>query len=183
MVATRQLQEPRRHLLTADDVLEMVRVGIIREGERIELIEGELIDMVPINPAHAGLVARLNRMIIRAAGDLGTLWTQSSVRLSDLNLPEPDFALLRYRADDYRERLPTADDIFLAVEVSHSSLRFDRNRKAPLYARLGIPELWIFDVEKDVVIRFQKPGPKGYRKVDEPRGIIAPALLPECAST
>ncbi len=136
MVAITQHREPRRRLLTADDVLRMVEAGILREGERVELIEGELIEMVPINAPHGGLVARLTRLLIRAVGDEGILWTQSSVRLSDIDLPQPDFALLRPRSDDYMWRLPTAGDILLDIEVSHSSLSFDRQRKAPLYARL-----------------------------------------------
>jgi Uma2 family endonuclease len=107
---------------------------------------------------------------------------QSPVRLGQYSEPEPDVALLRPRADRYRGGLPPlAEDVLLLIEVADSTLRFDREVKAPLYARHGIPELWIVDLAGGSVLVHREPGPEGYRVLQEarPGATLAPALLPE----
>ncbi len=179
MVLATPSTEPRRHLLTADDVLQMFDTGILADNARVELIEGELIDMTPPNAPHGSAVYTMNLLFFEAVGRRAVIWNQTSVRLSALNLPQPDLAILRSRDDRYRTRLPTISDILLVVEVSDTTLSYDR-KKALVYAAQGVPELWIVDVNRQRVIRFRGPGVSGYRKVDEPSGVVAPKRMPKC---
>jgi Uma2 family endonuclease len=158
----------------------MAEAGILGESERVGLIEGELIELPPFNPPHAGTVALLTELLVHAVGGQATVWSQSSVRLSDLSLPQPDFAVLKRRADYYASRIPTPEDFLLAIEVSDTTLRFDRGPKAVLYARHRIPELWVVDLTHHRLVRFRQPSAKGYRRVDQLHGLVAPKLLPEC---
>ena len=180
MVAPTQNLEPHRRLLTVDEVMRMYAAGIIADDERVELIEGELIAMTPPNAPHSGTTAHLTYLFIEAVGRRAVVWNQSSVRLSDVTLPQPDLALLRPRKDYYTVRLPLVSDMLLAVEVADSSLSYDRNRKASLYALHRVPEYWVLDVNGRELIRLRKPSPSGYLEVDEPTGTIAPKLMSKC---
>lgn len=173
--------EPTRHLLTVDDVLRMVEVGIIDEGARIELIEGELIDMAPIGAPHMGKVNRLTKLFVLAFGDDAIVSVQNSVKLSDITLPQPDFTILKAAPDEYQKRMPTVADVVLVVEVSDSTLRYDRRRKMPLYARHGIPEAWIVDVVNERILRFLEPRADGYGREDELHGRVHAQAVPHCA--
>jgi Uma2 family endonuclease len=181
MVAADRSAEPRRHLLTVEDVERMVAVGVIAEDARVELIDGELIDMVPINPPHAGSVIQLTHLFGAATAGRALVSVQNGVQLDAINLPQPDLALLRLRDDFYKVHLPTVEDVLLVVEVSDTTLNYDRTTKATLYAARGVPELWVFDVKHRKMVRFRTPAAKGYRRIDEPRGSVAPKLLPSCA--
>jgi len=138
---------PRRHPITVSDYLRMGEVGILGPDLRIELIEGEIVDMSPIGLAHSSRVSRLNRLLSLAVGDRALVWPQNPVILGDRSAPEPDLALLRWRDDYYAETQPGPDDILLIVEVSDTSLAYDRDTKLPLYARFQIPEVWILDIQ------------------------------------
>ncbi|MEE9322068.1 MAG: Uma2 family endonuclease [Granulosicoccus sp.] len=140
------MNEPTRHSLSVDDYYRMAEVGILAPDARVELIEGEIIDRVPIGCTHASVVDYLNRMLVLAVGDSAIVRTQNPVRLDNYSEPEPDFAILKPRQDSYRKSHPTADDVFLLIEVSDSTLRYDRNIKMPLYAKFGVPAVWIIDV-------------------------------------
>jgi len=136
----------RRHRLTVQDYYRMAEVGLLAPDARVELIEGEIIDMPPSGIPHAGILTRLMRLLLAAAGTRVTVRMQLPLRLDDYSEPEPDFAVLRWREDDYTSAHPLPGDTLLVIEVSQSSLRYDRNRKLPLYARHGIPEVWIVDL-------------------------------------
>ena len=136
--------------------------GILGADDRVELIEGEVVAMSPIGAAHIGAVMALTRLLVLAAGDRVHVSPQGSVRLADDSEPQPDIALLRPRADQYRSGLPTPADILLLIEVSDSSLHFDRLVKLPLYARHNIPEVWIVDLAAGAVEVHRGPGPAGY---------------------
>ena len=136
--------------------------GILTEEDRVELIEGEVVEMSPIGAAHAGKVNRLNRLFGRLVGDRAVVALQNPIQLSDRTEPQPDVALLRPRADFYEAAAPTPADILLLVEVADSSLRFDRLVKLPLYARHGIPEVWIVDLAANVVEVHRGPTAAGY---------------------
>jgi Uma2 family endonuclease len=154
--------EPKRHKLNVHDYYRLAEVGILDESSRVELIEGELIDMAPIGSNHAGVVNGLARALFAACGDRAVVAVQNPVRLDEFNEPQPDFAVLRPRADLYRARHPAPADVLLLIEVANSSLRFDRNVKLPLYARAGIPELWIVDLGRRVVESFRGPSQGAY---------------------
>ncbi len=161
----------------------MGEAGVFTEGDRVELIEGELIQMTPIGSGHSGTINGTNRALLRAVGDQAIVSVQNPVRLGDYSEPQPDFLLLRPRADDYRLRTPLAEDVLLLIEVADSSLRYDRAVKLPLYARHGIPEVWIVDLTANVVEWFRHPAGDSYAETGRAgRGeTLTPALLSEVA--
>ena len=129
----------------------MAEAGILTEADRVELIEGEIIKMSPIGSLHAACVKRLNKLLQRQCGDAVVVSVQDPVRLNDFSEPEPDIALLRARADLYAQSHPTPADVLLIIEVADTTVLSDRNVKVPLYARAGIPEVWLIDLQQDVI--------------------------------
>jgi Uma2 family endonuclease len=146
-----------RHLLTVDDYHRMGEAGILSEDDRVELIEGELVEMEPIGSEHAAAVNDLTRLLIMAVGDRALVSPQNPVRLDRRSEPQPDFALLRPRPDGYRSALPTPQDTLLIIEVAHSSLAYDRAVKLALYATHRIPEVWIVNLAATEVEVHRKP--------------------------
>ena len=170
-----------RHRITVDEYYRMAEVGILPPDARVELIEGVIIDMAPIGTDHGGKVTQLNRLLSNAVGDFAYVLPQSAVRLSDISEPEPDFALLRPCADFYKKRHPGPEDTFLLIEVSDSSLRYDIEVKAPLFALHGIPEFWVVDLKGRQIRFFRSPKAAKYSDVtstSEP-GIVSPMALPD----
>ena len=168
-----------RHRFTVQDYYRMAEVGLLAPDARVELIEGEILDTVPQGTYHAGILSRLNRRLVLAAGERAILRTQCPLRLDDFSEPEPDFTLLKLRADGYLTSHPGAADTLLVVEVSHSSLPFDRNRKLPLYARHGIPEYWIVDVSTPRLHLFHSPDGGRYvhsTSTERPGAVTAQAM-------
>jgi Uma2 family endonuclease len=158
---------PRRHRLTVADYYRMGEAGILAPDARVELIDGEIIDMAPIGSPHVWTVLHLDRLFQAAAKEAAFVLVQSPIALDDHSAPQPDLALLRPRAD-YRSSLAGPSDVLLIVEVAQSSLRFDRDDKIPLYARHGIPEVWLVDLEAKRLIRYRSPQRGPYVSVDEP---------------
>lgn len=140
-----------RYRLTVEEYHRMGKTGVLAPDARVELIEGEVIDVAPIGSRHASVVNRLARILFAAVGDRSIVQVHGPIRLGDRSEPEPDFALLKPRADYYRNALPAAADVLLLIEVAESTLRYDRTVKAPLYARHGVPELWVVDLENERV--------------------------------
>ena len=141
-----ELEEPRvaRHKLTAEEYYRMAEVGVLAHDAHIELIEGEVIDMAPIGTKHYWAVTTLNRLLQRAVGDAAVVVVQSPLRLGPHSEPEPDVMLLKPGLST--SALPTGPDTLLVIEVSDTTLAYDVRIKAPLYARHGVPELWILDL-------------------------------------
>jgi Uma2 family endonuclease len=156
-------QWPKRHRISVDEYYRMAEVGLLQPGARVELIEGEIIDMAPIGSPHAGIVNVLTTTLVRAVGDRAVVSVQLPVRLSDRSEPQPDVALLKPRADFYRSRHPTAADVLLLIEVSDTTLRFDRGEKLALYARHGVPEVWIVDIQARQVHCMRGPAGEAYQ--------------------
>lgn len=154
--------EPVKHLFTVDEYEAMGTAGLFHPDQRLELIEGEVVEMAPIGPTHAGTVDRLTQLLVEAVARQAIVRVQGPVRLSDISEPQPDLSLLRRREQFYLDRHPQPRDILLAVEVSDTTLRFDRTTKVPLYARSGVTELWVVDVNAATVDVFTDPGPDGY---------------------
>ncbi|HEU4617584.1 MAG TPA: Uma2 family endonuclease [Gammaproteobacteria bacterium] len=148
---------PQRHRITADQYCRMAELGLLASDARVELIEGEIFDMPALGKDHESVVDQLTRLFVRAVADLAIVRVQGSLRLSDLSMPQPDVVLLKPRADFYRSRRAGASDALLVVEVSDSTLPFDRDVKVPLYARHGIPEVWIVDLRDDRLLVFRSP--------------------------
>jgi Uma2 family endonuclease len=136
-----------RHRITVDEYHRMAELGLLNEDSRVELIEGEIIDMAPIGISHNSTVDRLNRWLVTAVGSRAIVRIQGSFRLSNITEPQPDVILLRPREDFYAAKFAAGEDTLLVVEVSDTTFRYDRSVKVPLYARHGIPEVWVVDLE------------------------------------
>jgi Uma2 family endonuclease len=175
MVST-ALERLRRHRLTVSEYLRMGEVRILAPDARVELIEGEIFDMAPIGSLHAGTVTRLGRMLERAVGDTALVYIQNPVALSNYSAPQPDLALLRPREDFYTASHPGPADVLLVIEVADTTLRDDREVKAPLYAAHGVPEYWIIDLEGKEVHVFREPLSGQYRQTFTAAG--SEALVP-----
>jgi Uma2 family endonuclease len=158
---------PRRHRISVDEYERMAETGVLAPDARVELIEGEIIEMPPIGSRHAAAVSQLYRILDRAVGDRGILQCQGPLLLGGYSMPEPDFALLVPRDDFYASRRPTPADTLLLIEVSDTTLRYDTRIKAPLYARHAIPEVWIIDVDGKRLRTFRQPVGETYQTVLE----------------
>lgn len=159
------MAEPLRKLFTASEYHTMLEAGILKEGERVELIEGEILQMPPMGSRHFSGVIRASE----ALGDLrgrAHVSIQSPVHLDDLSEPEPDLALLRRRSDVYAESLPTPQDILLVIEVADTTTGYDRKVKINrLYAGSGIPEAWLIPLGSATLEVYRDPSPQGYRSI------------------
>ena len=178
MVST-ALERLRRHRLTVSEYLRMGEVRILAPDARVELIEGEIFDMAPIGSLHAGTVTRLGRMLERAVG-AALVYIQNPVALSNYSAPQPDLALLRPREDFYTASHPGPADVLLMIEVADTTLHYDREVKAPLYAAHGVPEYWIIDLEGKGVHVFREPLSGQYRQtfIAAGSGALVPVGLP-----
>ena len=154
-----------RRRITVEQYQRMGEAGIIGPNERVELIDGELVEMSPVGPPHAMTVWRWMRALTLSVSNDGFVWVQNPVVTDDHSEPQPDLAVLRAKPEEYWEALPRPEDTLLVVEVSDSSLAYDRRTKARLYARSGIPQLVITDLVHNRVESHTDPGPDGYRTV------------------
>ena len=169
-----------RHRLTVDDYHQMAESGILGPDDRVELIAGEALDMSPIGSLHAALVAALSDYLSRLAAGRLTVWSQNPIHLSYSSEPQPDIALVKPRPDFYAAAHPGPADTLLIVEVAESSLAYDLGIKVPLYARHGIPEVWVIDAATRTTHRFRGPRPEGYAEQDVlmPEAPLACLALP-----
>ena len=170
-----------RHRLSVDDYHLMAEAGILHEDSRVELINGDVVDMPPIGSEHAGTVKQLSRLFTLAIGQSALVSTQDPVVLGESSEPEPNIALLRSREDFYKSSHPGSEDILLIVEVADSSVRYDREVKVPLFAQYEIPEVWLVDLPSRVLEIYQDPAGGRYRRLIRPGalGMFSPKALPE----
>lgn len=159
----------------------MARAGVFGPDERVELIEGEIVDMSPIGREHAACVTWLDRRFQRVLGDRAVIIVQNPLELPPRSETQPDVALLKWRKDLYRSALPTGGNTLLAIEVADTTYEKDHDVKMPLYARQGIVESWIVDIPGESIEVFVKPGPRGYRRVTRfGRGkVVRPSAFPD----
>lgn len=157
-----------RHSFSVQDYYRMAEAGILNPDARVELIEGEIIDMPSIGSRHAGTVEHLSSILRHMAGELAMVRVQHPVSLDNLSEPQPDIALVRPRGDFYKSAHPGPADVLLIVELAETTLRYDRTIKARLYARHGILEYWVVDVEQRQLDRYRDPHDVTYARVDRP---------------
>ena len=172
-------QAPTRRRFDIDAYYRMAEAGVLGDPRRVELIDGEIIDMAAIGSPHAEVTNRLARLFSRALRDEAALVNvQSPLRLDAFNEPEPDVMILRPRAGGYRASHPTAADVLLLVEVSETSLAYDRGVKLALYAKFGAPEVWIVDLLGGAVEVYREPKVGAYASHERlANGSLAPALV------
>jgi Uma2 family endonuclease len=170
----------RRHRLTVNQYHRMAEAGVLAPDARVELIDGEIVDMAPIGSRHGSAVKRLNQLLMDAVGKAAIVAVQDPVRLGDSSEPQPDLMLLARRDDFYEAAHPVAADVLLLVEVSDSTARYDSVVKLALYARHGIREVWIVDLDNHVLRVCRKPVGDAYTEVSETTtpGLLSPLLLP-----
>jgi Uma2 family endonuclease len=162
----------------------MGEAGILGEDDRVELIEGEIVEMTPIGSRHAATVARIQHLFSTRLGDRAVVWGQNPLLLvRQVSEPQPDVMLLAPRLDFYAAALPEPPDVRLLVEVADSSLAYDRRTKIPLYARAGVAEVWLVDLEAGRVEVHRGPGTSGYADVRSPAPDerVAPLAFPDVA--
>jgi Uma2 family endonuclease len=143
----------------------MNAAGIFTEDDRVELVKGEIIKMSPIGTRHTACVKRLVDFITRLLQQAIIISVQDPILLNDLSEPQPDIALLKRRADFYETGHPQPQDILLLIEVADSSIDYDRDVKIPLYAESGILEVWLVDINQQVITVYRQPTPTGYKDI------------------
>jgi Uma2 family endonuclease len=176
----------RRRRFTLDEFHRMGETGILGEDDRVELIEGEIIEMTPIGSRHAATVARMHHLFSTRLGDRAVVWSQNPLLLVEYQSePEPDVMLLAPRPDFYAAGLPEPPDVRLLVEVADSSLPYDRRMKFPLYARSGVGEAWLIDLDAGRLEIHRDASDAGYGSIRLPRPgeTFAPAAFPDLALT
>jgi len=171
------------HRWSVDEYHQMAQAGLLDETDRVELIEGELVDMAPIGSKHAFLVDRLAELLSSGPKAGHMVRVQNPVVLGERNEPQPDIALVR--RVNYIDRHPCADDTLLIVEVSDTTLEYDCDVKLALYARHGIPEVWLLNVKAGELTVYREPVEGQYRLIRRPTRTesVSPLLVPGVAIT
>ena len=154
-----------KKLFTADEFEQLYEVGILSEDGRFELIRGEILEMPTAQPPHAGSVDRLTYVFSMKLGGSVIVRVQNAFRIDRYSEPMPDLSLLKMRSDFYTKAHPGPEDVLLLVEVSHTTVGYDKTVKVPLYAESGAPEYWQLDVKKDVLIVRTEPQDGEYQNV------------------
>ncbi len=179
---TSEPQIPKVRKFTVAEYYRMAEGGILAPEERVQLIEGEIIVMPPQSPPHAGTRNKCYRLLYLAENDRFHTRIQNPLRLDNYSEPEPDVILLRPRADNYITAHPTPADTFVVLEVSDSTLDYDRRHKAQVYGRAGVAQTLVLNLPEDCIENFTEPGPQGYachtihRRGDKIRLIALPDL-------
>jgi Uma2 family endonuclease len=159
------IQMPRRQF-TTDDYEQMITSGILKEDDRVELIHGEIVEMAPISLRHSVCVTRLEMLFHEQLGRTAIVWGQNPIRLPDNSQPQPDVVLPKWRDDLYAAKHPEPDDVLLLVEVSDSSLVYDRKVKLPIYAEAQIGQVWLVNLPKNVIEIYKNPKGGAYQEVE-----------------
>jgi hypothetical protein len=171
---------PSRTRISVERFQRMIDRGVLTKDDRVELIQGEMIDMPPIGSRHAFSVTELGMRLTRAVSEGLRVAIQCPLVLATDSQPEPDLMLLREKVGNYAEALPAPQDVLLLVEVADTSLDYDRVTKLPLYAQHGIAEVWIVNLRERQIEVYQQPGTKGYvsRHDRKPGERLAPSAAP-----
>lgn len=156
-----------RRKFTVQQYHKMVESGILTENERVELIRGEIVEMSPIGTKHAACVNRLVNLLVQLLGKFVIVGAQNPVSLNDNSEPQPDVVLLKPRDDFYENAHPQPEDIFLLIEVADRTVIYDRQEKIPLYAQANINEVWLVDINAQVVEVYQQPTTTGYQQIQK----------------
>ena len=151
-------------LWTIENYHRMIEAGILTTGDRVELLEGQIVEMSPQPPPHASTTQRTARYLDRLLETVAYVRTQLPITLKPNSEPEPDVAIVRIDPQEYSDRHPNPDDIFLIIEVADSTLLSDRRQRALIHAKAGIQDCWILDVNTDQIYQFRKPEATGYEQ-------------------
>jgi Uma2 family endonuclease len=134
--------EPTFHRFSVEQYHRMIAAGILTENDRVQLIDGYVVAMTPIGPPHSFVARKLTKLLSVLIPDTWEIRIQQPITLSTSE-PEPDVVVARGTIEDFKTRHPGPSEVALAVEVTDSSLAFDRGSKAGIYAHDGIAQCWI----------------------------------------
>jgi Uma2 family endonuclease len=172
---------PARRPFTVSEYERLIAADILHEDDRVELINGEILEMTPIGIRHAACVIELTEIFTAQLHKRAAVSVQNPIQLGEHSQPQPDVTLLRRRADRYASARPTAADILLVIEVADSSLESDRMVKLPLYAQAGIPEVWIVSLTEDHIEVYTQPENGAYTRAQRAGHgeTLTPTTLPD----
>jgi len=170
-----------RRKITVEEYEVMYEAGVFKPDERLELINGEILKVAPMNAPHISYVIRLSRIFTERLTKRAIVSTQLPIVINEESEPEPDISILRWRSDDYFSGKPKAQDVYLLIEVASASLLFDRRVKLPLYARVGVPEVWIVNVQARQLEVYRNPKGEDYaeRQILQPTDRISLLAFPD----
>jgi Uma2 family endonuclease len=170
-----------KHRFTTAEYYRMAETGVLAATARVELLDGEIIDMSPTGPSHGGVAKRLNYRFNQLAQGRWIVAVQDPVHLEDYSEPQPDMMLLKIAPDFYSHRHPVPADVYLLVEIADTSLEYDRERKLPAYGRAGICEFWIVNLENQAVEVYREPHLAGYGSTSIARAgdTVCPRAFPD----
>ena len=171
----------KHHKFSIADYHVMASAGVLGEDDRVELLEGAVVEMAPIGSRHAAAVGRLDDFLGTAVRGRASVRVQQPIELDDASEPEPDLVLARLRADYYAASHPLPADVLLLIEVGDSSAGIDRGYKLLLYARASVGEVWLVDLKEDTIAVHRDPAGGEYRTVLEARrgGTVSPLAFPD----
>ncbi len=174
------LQETTR-LWSVDEYHRMIQTGILGPEERVELIEGQIVEMSPQLPPHATATGCASEYLKELLGIRVTIRLQVPVTLRPKSEPEPDIALVQPTHRRYRDHHPAPSEIFLIIEVADTTLKSDRQTKARMYAKANIADYWIIDVKNRCLFVLRSPGQETYLQetVLAPDGYVTPLAFPD----
>ena len=158
-----------RRKFTVEDYHAMAQAGILAEDDRVELIRGEIVDMSPIGIRHAVCVKRLTALLTELLGRRAIVSVQDPLEVDQETEVQPDIVLLKFRADYYESQAPTSGDALLVVEVSDTTLAFDRRVRVPLYAQAGISDVWLVNLQQGTIEVYAQPSEGAYLRVQRAR--------------
>lgn len=166
---------------SVEEYYRLAEIGILGREDKVELINGEIVKMSPIGPRYAGVVNQLSHLLREMEGWTYVLAVQNPVRLSSYSEPEPDISVLKSQADFYKSGHPTPDDVILLVEVSDTTFEYDSKIKLPLYAKKGIPEYWMIDLERDRILVHTNPQGSAYQTqhIYQRGDLLSSSVLPK----
>jgi Uma2 family endonuclease len=172
-----------KHRFNVKEYYRMAETGVLPPDARVELLNGEIIDMSPIGPFHGGLVKRLGRFFNLKAKGRWIVSSQDPLHIDDHSEPEPDVMLLKPAPDDYTSRHPQPNDVFLLIEVSDTTLDYDHSEKLPVYGRAGVAEVWIVNLNDATIEVYREPHFTGYgtKTILRAGSQAAPTAFPDAA--
>lgn len=180
MMSIQTQPQPRRLRFSVDEYYKMIELGMLKDYEKAEIIEGELIQKMPIGKKHAACVEKLNELLRDKLGKSVSLRNQQPVKFDDYNEPEPDLAILKRREDFYSKATPTPKDVLILIEVSDATLKYDRDKKLPLYAEAEVKEVWIVNLQNEIVEVHTRPSVGLYQivKIYSRSEVVKSEILP-----
>jgi Uma2 family endonuclease len=157
------MMQLEQRLWTVEDYSRMIEAGILQPEDKVELIEGQIVQMAAKGTAHEATVTRTARVLRNSLGERVLIRTEAPIQLDNRSEPEPDVAAVRVDSLDYADHHPTPEEIYLVIEVADTTLAKDCGSKARAYAGAGIADYWVLDVNDRRLHVFREASQTGYQ--------------------